>query len=127
MDFQHLTCIMSSKIINGTFCIKSSKQDKITSTCFQWKEYAGKVYIHYQKSRLQDYMHYMRYNLSFPVTMILRTYTFVTIYLPVHRYPHYIRYRMNFQQFTFYKFFQNQKRPFSIRGSKQYIITSMCF
>ena len=60
--------------------------------------------------RLQDYMHYMRYNLSFPDSMILKPYTFMTIYLPVHHYPHYIRYKCRLPAFYLYKFFQNQKR-----------------
>ena len=93
MDFQHFTFINSSRIKNGTFCIKGSKQYNITSTCPLWMECAGKVYIHYQKASTQDYMHYMRYNLCFLDTKVLRTYTFMTIYLPVHHFTHYILYK----------------------------------
>ena len=68
---------------------------------------------------LQDNMHYMRYNLSFPDTMILRTYTFVTIYLPVHHYPHYIRYRKDFQHFTFINSSKRKNCTFCITDTKQ--------
>ena len=107
MDFQHFTFINSPKIKNGTFCIGCPKQYNITSACLLWMEYAGKVYIHYQKASATGLHALHALHLCFLDTKVLRTYTFMTIYLPVHHYPHYIRYKYGLPAFNLYNVFQN--------------------
>ena len=103
-----LKILPKSKTAHSVSDVLSSTTLPLHAFC-GWNTQARYIFIT-KKHRLQDYMHYMRYNLCFLDTKELKTYTFMTIYSPVHHYPHNIRYKYGLPAFYLYKVFQNEKR-----------------